>query len=169
MRLADINAMDRAAFVAALGAVFEHSPWIAEEAWPARPFAEIAALHAAMAAVVDRAGPDAQIALIRAHPDLAGRAARAGTLGAHSTAEQASAGLDRLSDAEFQRFHRLNDAYRARFGFPFIVAVRDHTKASILEAFERRLAHDAADERREALANIKRIAALRLAALISEP
>ncbi|MBM3486190.1 MAG: 2-oxo-4-hydroxy-4-carboxy-5-ureidoimidazoline decarboxylase [Alphaproteobacteria bacterium] len=169
MRLAEINAMDRAAFVATLGAIYEHSPWVADSVSSARPFADRAALEAAMAAVVANAGADTQLALIRAHPDLAGCAARSGTLGAHSTAEQTSAGLDRLSDAEFERFHRLNDAYRRRFGFPFIVAVRDHTKASILDAFERRLAHDADAERREALANIKRIAALRLAALIREP
>jgi len=164
--LAEINALDRPGFVAALGAVFEHSPWVADLAYAARPFADVGALHRAMVAAVDAAGAERQLALIRAHPDLAGKAARAGALGAHSSREQAGAGLDRLSDAEYDRFHRLNDAYQARFGFPFIIAVRDHDKASILAAFETRLAHDAAAERAEALRNIARIAALRLADLV---
>lgn len=164
--LAEINALDRAGFVAALGAVFEHSPWVADLAYAARPFADVATLHRAMVAAVATAGAERQLALIRAHPDLAGKAARAGALGAHSTREQAGAGLDRLSEEEFARFHRLNDAYQARFGFPFIIAVRDHDKASILAAFETRLAHDAAAERAEALRNIARIAELRLADLV---
>jgi 2-oxo-4-hydroxy-4-carboxy-5-ureidoimidazoline decarboxylase len=164
--LAELNAMDRAGFVAALGAVFEHSPWIADAAFAARPFADVAALHRAMVAAVDRAGEERQLALIRAHPDLAGKAARAGALGAHSTREQAGAGLDRLSDEEYARFHRLNDAYQARFGFPFIIAVRDHTKDTILRAFETRLGHDRASEIAEALRNVARIAELRLADLV---
>ncbi|MGE0748909.1 MAG: 2-oxo-4-hydroxy-4-carboxy-5-ureidoimidazoline decarboxylase [Rhodospirillales bacterium] len=164
--LADFNALDRAGFVAALGAVFEHSPWVADLAYAARPFADVAALHRAMVAAVEESGAGRQLALIRAHPDLAGKAARAGALGAHSTREQAGAGLDRLSEEEYARFHRLNDAYQARFGFPFIIAVRDHDKASILAAFETRLRHDADSERVEALRNIARIAELRLADLV---
>lgn len=164
--LAEINALDRAGFVAALGAVFEHSPWVADLAFAARPFADVGALHRAMVAAVEEAGAERQLALIRAHPDLAGKAARAGALGAHSSREQAGAGLDRLSDAEYDRFHRLNDAYQARFGFPFIIAVRDHDKASILAAFETRLGHDADAERAEALRHIARIAELRLADLV---
>ena len=164
--LATLNACDRADFVAALGAVFEHSPWVAEAVADARPFADRDALHRAMVAAVAAAGEPAQRALIRAHPDLAGKAALAGTLGAHSAREQAGAGLDRLTDEEFARFHRLNEAYRARFGFPFVVAVRDHTKASILESFERRLGNDETAEVAEALRNIARIAGFRLAEIV---
>ena len=127
-----------------------------------RPFATLAALHEAM---TRRCGPrpaDQRLALIKGHPDLAGKAARAGALTANSKAEQASAGLDRLSDAEFEEFHRLNDAYRDKFGFPFIVCVRRHSKDSILRQFARRLQHNAAAETKAALAEIFRIAALRL-------
>src|SRR5690606_3181161 len=115
--------------------IYEHSPWVAEAVAAARPFASLAALHAAMIAAVEAAGAERQNALIRAHPDLAGKAARAGTLTADSSAEQASAGLDRLSEQEFAAFHRLNDAYREKFAFPFIVCVRRHTKGSILAQF----------------------------------
>ena len=166
MTLDEINRLDRAAFAATLGAVFEDSPWVARAAWPARPFASVEALHDAMAAAVDAAGETKQLALIRAHPDLAGKAARAGALGEHSTREQAGAGLDQLSADEFARFHRLNDAYAARFGFPFIIAVRGHTRESILAAFEKRLANNRDAEIAEALDNIGRIACFRLADLI---
>ena len=168
MKLADLNEAAAEDFVAALGAVFEHSPWIAEAARAARPFASRQALHEAMLAVIDRAGEAAQLALIRAHPDLAGKAARAGALGAHSSREQAGAGLDRLSDPEFERFHRLNRAYRERFGFPFVIAVRDHTKKSILDAFQARLANDPAAERAEALRNIGLIGQFRLFELVED-
>ena len=162
LTLAAVNGLDAAGFVEAFGAIYEHSPWIAEAAFAARPFASIEALLAALRAAVDDAGDAMQVALIRAHPDLAGKAARAGALGAHSTREQAGLGLDRLSDAEYERFHRLNDAYKARFGFPFVIAARRHTKDSILAAFETRLAHDRATEIAEALRNIHLIAELRL-------
>jgi 2-oxo-4-hydroxy-4-carboxy-5-ureidoimidazoline decarboxylase len=159
--LDELNRLDKDAFVAALGDIFEHSPWIAEAAWQRRPFASLADLHAAMIAVMrDAAGR--QVDLIKAHPDLAGKAARAGALTADSASEQNSAGLDRLSEAEFATFHRLNDAYKQKFGFPFIVCVRRHGKESILSQFEHRLAHDAATEQKTALAEIARIAALRL-------
>lgn len=153
---------ERGAFVARFGAVFERSPWVAERAWDHRPFADADTLHAAMVAVVAAAGSDEQLALLRAHPDLAGRLARAGALDAHSAAEQAGLGLDRLPAAEYERFDALNRAYRARFGFPFIVAVRRHDRASLLAAFERRLQHDPATERRAALAEVAVIARLRL-------
>jgi 2-oxo-4-hydroxy-4-carboxy-5-ureidoimidazoline decarboxylase len=166
--LSELNKISREAFVATLGTIFEESPWVADGAWQGRPFASRRALHAAMAGVVDRAGEARQVALIKAHPDLAGRLARAGGLSAASTREQKGVGLDRLSDAEFDRFHRLNDAYRARFGFPFVICVRDHTRESILAAFEARLGNDAADERAEALRNITRIAELRLADAVAE-
>ena len=167
--LSAINAADRAAFVAALGAVFESSPWVAEAAWASRPFASVDALHAAMAAAVGRADEATRLALVRAHPDLAGKAARAGTLTDYSTREQAGAGLDRLTDEEYERFHALNDAYKTRFGFPFVIAVRGHTKSTILAAFERRLRHDRAAELEEALRNVACIARLRLGELIREP
>jgi OHCU decarboxylase len=166
--LADLNAMDRVPFAAALGAIFESSPWVAAAAWAERPFANRATLHRAMVAAVEAAGEEAQLRLIRAHPDLAGRAALAKTLSAESAREQTGAGLDRLDPEEFSRFHRMNDGYRARFGFPFVICVRDHTKGSILSAFEERLAHDPSAEVAEALRNIARIAELRLADAVVE-
>ena len=168
MNLAGLNEASREAFAAALGPVFEHSPWIAGEAWAARPFASVEEVFEAMTAAIAAAEPDMKLALIRAHPDLAGKAARAGTLTELSTREQQGVGLDRLSDEEFERFHRLNAAYRERFGFPFIVAVRLHTKDSILEAFERRLANDEAAEMEEALRNIGLIGRFRLFDLVQD-
>ena len=162
MNLAELNDATREEFTVALGPVFEHSPWIAGEAWAARPFASVENVFEAMTAAIAAAAKDMKLALIRAHPDLAGKAARAGALTEHSTREQQGAGLDRLGDEEFERFHRLNAAYRERFGFPFIVAVRLHTKDSILEAFERRLANDEAEEMEEALRNIGLIGRFRL-------
>lgn len=152
-----------------LGGIFEHSPWIAARAVEARPFASVEALHAAMVAVVRGASRDEQLALLRAHPDLAGRAARAGTLTSASASEQSSAGLDRLDDEEYERFGRLNAAYRAKFGFPFIIAVRRHDKTQILAAFEKRLGNTEAQEMEAALAQVFEIARLRLAGLITQP
>jgi 2-oxo-4-hydroxy-4-carboxy-5-ureidoimidazoline decarboxylase len=156
--LAELHGLDRAAFVEALGWVFEGSPWVAERAWAARPFASVAALHAAMVQAVSRASPDEQLALIRAHPDLATRA----RLSDSSMAEQAGAGLDRLTPEEFARFHDLNVRYRERFGFPFVIAVRRHTKTTILAEFARRLDHTEPDERATALGEIAAIARFRL-------
>lgn len=164
-----LNAGSEADFTAALGDIYEHSPWVAQAASAARPFATLEALHEAMMQAVRAASPEGQLALIKAHPDLAGKAARAGSLTADSTHEQASAGLDRLSEAEFARFHQLNDAYKEKFGFPFIVCARRHTKDSILRQFERRLGHDTAGERATALEEICRIAALRLDQRVSAP
>jgi OHCU decarboxylase len=146
------------------GDVFEHSPWVAAEAQaaglsPAQDSAE--GLHAAMAAVVDAAPRERQLALLNAHPDLAGRL-RLAELTEDSATEQASAGLDQVSEAERERFLALNDAYRARFGFPFIMAVKGRGKAEILAAFERRLEHEAEEEFATALAEVKTIALLRL-------
>jgi 2-oxo-4-hydroxy-4-carboxy-5-ureidoimidazoline decarboxylase len=157
-----LNAADQKTFNAALGEVMELAPWVADEAYAARPFASLAALYQTMTDAVRNAGAERQRALINGHPDLAGKAAREGKLTADSTAEQAGAGLDRLSEAEFAGFHRLNDAYRAKFGMPFIVCVRRHGKESILREFEARLQNDAASEQKTALAEIFRIAALRL-------
>jgi len=167
MILGDLNAVDCAGFVDAIGPIFEHSPWIAERAWDRRPFANTDALMAAMLAVVDAASDDEKITLVRAHPDLAGKAARAGALTEHSTAEQAGAGLDRLSDEQFERFHRLNDAYKSRFGFPFVIAVRGHTRDTILDAFDTRLENNQAAELNEALRNIGMIARFRLEDLLA--
>jgi len=162
LTLARINALDETGFVDALGFAFEHSPWVVRRAWAARPFASRQALHAAMTAAVTAAAPAEQLALIRAHPELAGKAAIAKALTAASQGEQASAGLDQLTAAEYQRFHTLNDAYRARFGFPFIICVRLNDKTSILAAMHRRLAAEPADEVAEALAQIGLISRLRL-------
>jgi 2-oxo-4-hydroxy-4-carboxy-5-ureidoimidazoline decarboxylase len=160
--LDSLNAADRKAFTAAIADVMELAPWVADEAFAKRPFASLAALYQAMTDAVENAGDERQRALINGHPDLAGKAAREGKLTADSTAEQAAAGLDRLSEQEFADFHRLNDAYRAKFGMPFIVCVRRHGKASILREFARRMTNDAATERQTALSEIFRIAALRL-------
>lgn len=159
------SGMDRAAFVAAFGDVFEHSPWIAEAAFErgVRADADHAeGLHRALCAILREAPAEAQRALIEAHPDLAGRLARAGRLTAESSREQASAGLDRLTDRERARFTALNEAYQTRFGFPFVMAIKGRSKAEILAAFERRLENDAASEQATALAEIERIALLRL-------
>ncbi|MCF8475697.1 MAG: 2-oxo-4-hydroxy-4-carboxy-5-ureidoimidazoline decarboxylase [Pseudolabrys sp.] len=167
--LAQLNALSDADFTAALADIYEHSPWVAQMAGAKRPFATLANLHEAMLAVVHGASADATLKLVKAHPDLAGKAARAGSLTADSTVEQASVGLDRLSAAEFARFHKLNDTYKAKFGIPFIVCVRRHTKDSILREFERRLRHDSADELDTALAEIFRIGALRLEQRVGAP
>ena len=164
-----LNDLFKADFVVRLGGVFESSPWVAEQVYSKRPFSDVPGLHAAMCAEVAAAGEAAQLALIRAHPDLAGKAALAGELTAASSEEQAGAGLDRLSEAEYKQFHRLNDRYRERFGFPFILAVRGHDKTSILAAFEARLPNDADTERETALGQIYKIARLRLLALTEAP
>jgi 2-oxo-4-hydroxy-4-carboxy-5-ureidoimidazoline decarboxylase len=160
--LAALNAADRATFVAAVGFAFEHSPWIAEAAWERRPFVDLDALHAALTAVVAEAPLDRRIALIAAHPDLAGRVAREGRLTAASRGEQAAAGLDRLTPGEVARFERLNAAYRARFGFPFVICAREHDKSSILSELERRAGNDREAEIAAALGEIAKIARLRL-------
>jgi 2-oxo-4-hydroxy-4-carboxy-5-ureidoimidazoline decarboxylase len=167
--LDSLNAASRADFVAALGAIYEHSPWVAEAVAGKRPFATLAALHEAMSSALRAADGGKQLAVINAHPDLAGKAARAGTLTADSKAEQGGVGLDRLSEPEFETFQRLNGAYRDKFGFPFIVCVRRHTKDSIFRQFETRLQHDAAAERATAIDEIVRIAALRLDQHVGAP
>jgi 2-oxo-4-hydroxy-4-carboxy-5-ureidoimidazoline decarboxylase len=165
--LADLNRMDPAAFAAAVGEVFELAPWVATAAHARRPFATVSDLHAAMMGAVRAAPREEQLAFVRNHPDLAGRAARAGDVTDDSKREQASAGLDMLSDEEFARFHRLNDAYKAKFGFPFMVCVRRHTRDSILSEFERRLARDEATELAQAMQEVFYITRLRLAAKVT--
>ena len=142
-------------------ALFEHSPWVEARA-DARPSS--GDRHADLMAVVHEATPEEQLALIRAHPELAGKAAVDGGLTEASAAEQASAGLDRLTPAEFDRFHALNRAYREKFGFPFIICVRLSDKAGILAAMERRLGNDRAAEIANAIDEIGRIVRLRLEA-----
>ncbi len=166
MTLADLNTADRAAFTAALGHLFEHSPWVAEETWPRRPFRDAAHLHAGLCGTMLAAAPERQLALIRAHPDLAGRLAQQKKLTAESNREQASAGLDQLTDAELAEFTRLNDAYKAKFGFPFVICARLNAKSAILAAMHARLPHDAVTEHAAALAEIGKIAQLRLQDLL---
>lgn len=162
-----LNAMPKADFIACLGGIYEHSSWVAEQAAHERPFSGKEHLADRMRATVENAADSAKLALIRAHPDLAGKLARAGALGTESTREQAGLGLDRLSDAEFERFSALNTRYRERFGFPFVICVRLTDKPGILAAFERRLEHDAAEEISEALRQIHHIARLRLDDLVT--
>ena len=163
-----IAGLDREAFVARFGGIFEHSPWIAEGAFDAGLGPEAAdaeGLHAALCRVLDAADRDAKLALLNAHPDLAGKLALAGELTADSTAEQAGAGLDRLTPGELARFTALNDTYKARFGHPFIIAVKGLDKHAILAAFESRVESAPEVEFATALDQVKRIALLRLQAL----
>jgi len=169
IRLDALNALDKAGFVAALDGVFEHAPWVAEAAYAERPFATVADLHAALMAAVWARPEEDQLAFVAAHPDLAGKAARAGDMAAASVSEQAGLGLDRLSDKEYERFERLNGAYRARFGFPFVICVRRQTRDAVLAAFERRLAHDRPTELATALNEIGYITRLRLVEQVAGP
>ena len=166
---ADPRGLSRADFVARFGHVFEHSPWIPEAAFDAglpEDANTAEGLQKALCTVLRAASDDRKRALIDAHPDLAGRLARSGTLTADSTKEQASAGLDQLSEDEYERFTALNTAYRDKFGIPFIFAVKGRTKDEILEAFERRIANDVPSELAEALVQIEQIALLRLKELL---
>ena len=156
--LLHLNTLDQARFVEAVGWIFEHSPWVAERAWFARPFANLEALLSAMRAVVEEASEEDQLALLRAHPDLGTRA----RISAPSTEEQAGAGLDQLTHDEFERLDRLNSAYKNKFGFPFLFAVKGSTKYDVLEALERRLNASPEAEFQEALRQVYRIAGFRL-------
>jgi len=167
--LDDLNGRDRAGFIAALGDIFEHTPWVAEGAYARRPFATVAALHEAMMGVVRARTEAEQATFVAVHPDLAGKAARAGAMTAASVSEQAGLGLDRLSEDEYGRFEALNTAYRERFGFPFVICVRRQTRDAILDAFERRLAHERAEELAAALAEIGHITRLRLVERVDGP
>jgi len=162
LTLQSLNTLDRDAFTQTLHFAFELSPWVVERAWDARPFASVEAMHEAMMAVLDAATTADKLALIRAHPELAGKAAIAKQLTAESNAEQASAGLDRLTPEEFARFHALNAAYAERFGFPFIICVRLNDKDSILKAMAARLSNDEASEIAEAITQVGLISKLRL-------
>jgi OHCU decarboxylase len=157
-----LNAMGEADFIGALDGLYEHSPWVVQRAHARRPFRDRDDLHAAMTATLREASQTDRLALIRAHPELAGKAAIAGDLTDESAREQAGAGLDRLTPDEFAAFHRLNDAYGRKFGFPFIICARLNDKHSILAAMERRLGHDEAEEIEEAIVQIGEIGRLRL-------
>jgi OHCU decarboxylase len=157
-----VNELSRDAFVERFGPLFEHSPWVAHDAWSDRPFADTEDVFEALESAMYSAPRERQLALIRAHPDLAGRAAIEGTLTKSSKREQASAGLDRLTPDEYTAFTRTNTAYRERFGFPFVVCVREHTKESILRVAAERLEHTRDEEVRVALGEIAKIARLRL-------
>ena len=166
MTLAEINAMDQASFVAALGGIYEHSPWVAERAFGDRPFANVGALHAAMDAAVARAPDSEKLALLRAHPELAGRAAVRGELTADSTKEQSGAGLAQCSPAEFALLTDYNTRYNAKFGFPFILAVKGYDRAGIIREFARRVEQDRATEFTECLVQVGRITRGRLNVLV---
>jgi 2-oxo-4-hydroxy-4-carboxy-5-ureidoimidazoline decarboxylase len=165
--LSDLNAASFDDFVAVLENVVEYSPWIAQEVAARRPFAGVNPLLNAIKAAIKQAEPEVQLALIRAHPDLANKTQRAAGLTDDSTAEQNSAGLDRLSDAEYTAFERANNAYREKFGIPYIVCARRHTRDSILRDFEIRQQNIAKTETRRAIEEIFRIAALRLDQLVA--
>lgn len=160
--LEKLNAAGPKEFMAAVGAIYEHSPWVAEAAAARRPFSSLAALHECMSTTVLAADDSRKLLLLNAHPDLAGKAMRAGALTADSKVEQRGAGLDRLTEKEFDHFQTLNAAYRKTFGFPFIICVLRHTKDSVLRQLERRVKNALPVERDAAMKEVIRIAALRL-------
>lgn len=165
--LRQINGLDRDAFVNLLGGVFEHAAWVAEAACAMKPFASVQDLHAAMIALVREAPADTRLAFLNGHPELAGPEARAKAMTADSSNEQGSAGLDRLSQEDAEAFDRLNAAYRSRFGFPFIVAVRGRDLREILVLFRQRLQREREEEEATALDEISTITRMRLDRLIS--
>jgi 2-oxo-4-hydroxy-4-carboxy-5-ureidoimidazoline decarboxylase len=169
MTLEELNAMAAEDFVAAIGDVFEHAPWIAAAAAELRPFATVTALHAAMCAVLAAASADVQRTFLNGHPDLGGTTSRKRAMAAFSAEEQGEVGLDRLDEARFATFERLNTAYRERFGIPFLICVRRHTRSSILTQFARRLENHPANELAAALAEISLITRLRIAGLVQGP
>ncbi len=165
-KLDELNAISRENFRETLAEVFEHSPWVPERAWSRRPFVDVTGLHRALCDVVACADRTEQLALIRAHPQLDGKAAIRGELTSASSAEQSGAGLDQCSAEEFARITLLNSAYMEKFGFPFILAVRGHTRSSIIDALEARVNNSADAEFAEALHQIERIALSRLEELL---
>ena len=166
LSLQSINTLDRAGFVAALGTLFEHSPWVADGTWPRRPFRDAAHLHDELCATMRNASMERQLDLILAHPDLAGRLAQQQKLTAESAREQANAGLTTLRPEELERFQALNDAYRRRFGFPFIICARLQARDAILHAMELRVKNSAEEEMANALGEIEKIARIRLGDLL---
>ncbi len=168
LTLQEVNTLDQEHFVAALGALFEGPPWIVTQGWHARPFASLDQLHQALCNVMYNAPVEQQVALLQEHPDLVGRAALADTLTPESTHEQASAGLDRLFPEEIAIFTQLNQTYRSRFDFPFVICARENKKASILAGFAARLEHARAQEIEIALGEVAKICFFRLHDLISD-
>jgi 2-oxo-4-hydroxy-4-carboxy-5-ureidoimidazoline decarboxylase len=168
LSMQDINMFSREEAADVLGGLFEHSPWIVRETWARAPFSSVEAFHAALCSTVRTASEEQQLALIRAHPDLVGRAAREGTLTRESTGEQRSAGLgpDDLSPGDIEVFTRYNAAYKERFDFPFVICARENRKLSILAGFENRLGNDPVTERNAAIREIERIAWYRLTDLV---
>ena len=166
MNLPQLNSLARSKFVRIVGPVFEHSAWIAEATWPKRPFASVEELRRALCQTVADAGEEKQFALIRAHPDLVGRRALAGSLTPDSTNEQALAGLDKLMPEEIESFQQNNAAYREKFGFPFVICARLNKKEAILNGFKLRLQHSREQELKTALEEIGKIAYLRLQDII---
>ncbi|KAL1496166.1 hypothetical protein AB1Y20_014783 [Prymnesium parvum] len=166
MRTAELCALPLESFLAKVGGVYEKSPWIAEKVYGRGPFASLTSLAEALRQIVDDSSPEEQVALLCAHPDLAGKAALAGELTAESTSEQRRAGLGSLSAPELARFTAMNEAYRAKFRFPFILAVRHASKRTILRAFAARLEHSAAEEQAEAVRQVHKIAWMRLRELL---
>jgi 2-oxo-4-hydroxy-4-carboxy-5-ureidoimidazoline decarboxylase len=161
--LSQLNKMSQGEFTTVLGEIWEETPEIANKAWQSRPFVDLEALYQAMVAVVNNMSQAEQLALIKAHPDLGSKAKMAEA----SIQEQAGIGLDRLSQSEYQRFQSLNQAYKDKFSFPLIIAVKYHTKKSILEAFVSRLKNNQETEKQQALAEISKIARLRLESLFT--
>jgi len=168
LTLTELNTLPADEAATRCAGLFEHSPWIPEAALAERPFESIAAFHAACMRIVRASDEAARVGLISAHPDLVGRLAREGRLGSESTAEQAAAGLDRLSDAEVEAFERFNAAYHERFGFPFVICARKHRKDAILAAFPTRLEHEREEEIATAIEQIGEIGWLRMVDLIAE-
>jgi len=166
--LAELNRCSEAEFIRICGPLFEHSPWIAQQTYSRRPFATLDELHAALCATVRAAGTEDKVRLIASHPDLVGRLAREGRLTRESAAEQSAAGLDRLTDDEIAAFDRYNALYREKFGFPFVICAREHRRDAILDAFPVRCRNDRAAEIETALAEIGKIARLRLGDAVSE-
>jgi 2-oxo-4-hydroxy-4-carboxy-5-ureidoimidazoline decarboxylase len=161
-KLAELNELDRETFTRVVGPAFEHSPWIAERTWSQGPFANVEALHSALCKTVELASADERLSLIRAHPDLVGRA-----ITRESRDEQASAGLDAISDDEASQFQNYNAEYRQRFDFPFVICARLNNKEAILRAFTERLRNSPADELQTAVEEIFKIARLRLNELLT--
>jgi 2-oxo-4-hydroxy-4-carboxy-5-ureidoimidazoline decarboxylase len=168
MSLAEVNAMDRQAFVARFSDVAEHAPWVAERSATRRPFANREVMIAAFQSAIRDASRAEQLSLFRSHPDLAGRAAMAGEVAAESLKEQAAAGLDRLTPVEFDRLTEINRRYRHRFAIPFIFAVKGATKHQIFQSFAERLGNDPDTEHATALDHVCRIVGLRIAGRVAE-
>jgi OHCU decarboxylase len=168
LSIGQVNHATEDEFILVFGRVFENSPHIARLGWRARPFRDLRGFHRALCAIVDTFGAEDKVALIRSHPDLVGKAALAGTLSAESTREQASAGLDRLTEAEITRFGDLNHRYQSKFGFPFVICARENKKERILVGMEGRLRNDRDEEIDAAIREIGKIAWLRLLDLVED-